>query len=107
MTSGSGFHRRPSWRRRSGRPRARFARALSFCAVLLILAETDAHAYTDPGSGTLLLQMAFAALFGLMFYARRIVAWVRGLVTRNRRPEPAAAAPLAPPETDGPPSGLS
>jgi hypothetical protein len=70
---------------------SRFAGRLVACGTLLIAASTDAHAYTDPGSGTLLLQMAFAAFFGLMFYARRIVSWVR---RRGRGPaqEPTGAA---------------
>ena len=76
---------------------------LVVCGTVLILAETDAHAYTDPGSGTLLLQMAFAAFFGLMFYARRIIAWMRRLVGRD--PDPAATAAAS--ETDEPSSGTT
>jgi hypothetical protein len=68
---------------------------LAVCGTLLILVERDAHAYADPGSGTLLLQMAFAAFFGLMFYLRRIVAWIRHLGGTNR-----GRAPTAPPSSE-------
>jgi hypothetical protein len=71
---------------------------LAVCGTLLVLAETDAHAYTDPGSGTLLLQMAFAAFFGLMFYLRRIVTWMRRLLGREGDSVSTSAAP---PETGG------
>jgi len=46
---------------------------------LLIASQTQVHAYTDPGSGTLIWQMLLAASFGVMFYFRRIIRWVRGL----------------------------
>jgi hypothetical protein len=42
-----------------------------------MLSEKDAWAYTDPGSGVLIWQGLLAFLFGLMFYARRITAWLR------------------------------
>jgi hypothetical protein len=65
---------------------------LVVCGAILILVETEAHAYADPGSGTMLVQMAFAAFFGLMFYARRIFSWVRKLVGREPGPAVTAAA---------------
>jgi hypothetical protein len=54
-----------------------------FLLCLLIIGETNAHAYGDPGSGTLLFQLLLAASFGMMFYLRRIVAWTRGLWNRH------------------------
>jgi hypothetical protein len=72
---------------------------LAVCGCFLLLVAPDAHAYTDPGSGTLLLQMAFAAFFGLMFYARRISAWMRRLVGKRHDPAPTARVS----ETVGPP----
>lgn len=51
--------------------------------VLLIVGETQVHAYTDPGSGALLWQILVASLVGVMFYLRRIIAWVRGLKSRR------------------------
>jgi hypothetical protein len=65
-----------------------------FLLCLLIIGETNAHAYGDPGSGTLLFQLLLAASFGIMFYLRRIVAWTRGLLSRN------SDVPQAGPEKD-------
>lgn len=49
------------------------------CTTVLWLAafERDAHAYVDPGSGTLLLQGLMAVLFGLLFYVRRFWRLIR------------------------------
>ena len=46
---------------------------------VLIAAQRPAYAYTDPGSGALILQLILAASFGVMFYLRRIISWFRGL----------------------------
>lgn len=46
--------------------------------------------YTDPGSGTLILQMLIAALVGLMFYIRKITALVRRMIKgKAERPQDA------------------
>ena len=47
-------------------------------AVLIIGTERPALAYTDPGSGALLLQTLGAVFVGFLFYFRRITAWLRG-----------------------------
>ena len=39
--------------------------------------EREAHAYTDPGTGALLWQMAVAGIVGVGFYFRRITAWFK------------------------------
>jgi hypothetical protein len=44
---------------------------------VVVLAEIKALAYADPGSGALILQILLGALFGVMFYIRRIIAWTR------------------------------
>jgi len=54
-------------------------RVLLICVGVLIVAQAPVYAYTDPGSGTLILQMLLAASFGVMFYLRRIIRWVRNL----------------------------
>jgi hypothetical protein len=54
-------------------------RVLLICVGVLLVAQTRAYAYADPGSGTLIWQMVLAASFGVMFYARRIIRWFRGL----------------------------
>jgi hypothetical protein len=61
------------------------SRLFLICLAVLLVAQTPVYAYTDPGSGTLILQMLLAASFGIMFYLRRIVRWFRGL--RARRDE--------------------
>lgn len=58
----------------------RYDKLLLALLFIVVAAEARVYAYTDPGSGTLILQLLLAALFGLMFYIRRIIAWARGLV---------------------------
>jgi hypothetical protein len=49
-----------------------------FLIVLAMFAtEREASAYTDPGSGALIWQMAVAGLVGVSFYFRRIFAWFK------------------------------
>jgi hypothetical protein len=50
-----------------------------FAAALLVFlaAPSTAHAYLDPGSGSLLWQALIAALFGAMFYFRRFILQVK------------------------------
>lgn len=45
--------------------------------ILLMIATTaPAYAYSDPGSGLLLLQMLGSALVGVLFYFRQIKNWL-------------------------------
>jgi hypothetical protein len=53
---------------------------------LLCLVPRDALAYTDPGSGVLLWQMAVAGTFGALFYVRRAVRWLKEKM-RGRGPD--------------------
>ena len=46
--------------------------------LLLAATERQAMAYTDPGSGALILQALFAALAGILFQFRRIKTWFKG-----------------------------
>ncbi|HKG22759.1 MAG TPA: hypothetical protein VKC34_12740 [Blastocatellia bacterium] len=55
----------------------RYDKILLLVAILLIVAETKVFAYTDPGTGTLIWQVVMAAIFGAMFYLRRLIAWFR------------------------------
>jgi hypothetical protein len=49
-----------------------------FLALLLLAAtERQALAYTDPGTGTLVLQALFAAIAGALFQFRRIRLWFK------------------------------
>ena len=52
-------------------------RALPFVLGLLIVAERQAHAYTDPGTGALIWQMVAAGFVGLMFYLRKFTTWFK------------------------------
>lgn len=51
--------------------------------IILIATQTRVHAYTDPGSGTLIWQMILAASFGLAFYLRKIISWFRTFKLRK------------------------
>ena len=64
--------------------------------VLLIATQPRVHAYTDPGSGTLVWQLLVAASFGVMFYLRRIVSWVRGLRGKETPAEDASVTTFDP-----------
>ena len=54
------------------------------CALLSYLISPSRHltvlAYADPGSGTLIWQLATASLLGLLFYARTFWQKIRLLV---------------------------
>jgi hypothetical protein len=63
-------------------PHFRFHLLLPVC-LLLILTESKAQAYADPGSGSLILQMLFAAVVGALFYVRRFAAWIKKKVSKN------------------------
>ncbi|MCU1235025.1 MAG: hypothetical protein JWP63_2992 [Candidatus Solibacter sp.] len=51
---------------------------LILALLFLAAAERQAMAYTDPGSGALILQALFAALAGVLFQFRRIKTWFKG-----------------------------
>jgi len=56
---------------------SRIARTLLSAGFLLVITEKRAQAYTDPGSGALLVQTLFAGCVGCVFYLRRLVKWVK------------------------------
>ena len=60
-------------------------------AIALIVAS-PLYAYTDPGSGVLLLQLALASLAGAAFYFRRGLSWIKYKVTGKKPPEETTAA---------------
>ncbi len=58
--------------------KARNAIRISLLTVLLLLmAEREARAYTDPGSGMLIWQMLVAGFVGGMFYLRKFTSKLR------------------------------
>ena len=64
--------------------------SLSVFAVLAIsvIAASDAHAYLDPGTGSLLIQMLIAGVVGagvvVKIYWRKIRTFVSGLFGKTR-----------------------
>jgi len=52
-------------------------RAIFLLGLAVFATEREAHAYTDPGTGALLWQMAVAGVVGVGFYFRRITAWFK------------------------------
>jgi hypothetical protein len=46
--------------------------------------ETEAKAYTDPGTGALIWQVAAAGFMGAMFYFRRIKLFFVGLRKKQK-----------------------
>jgi hypothetical protein len=52
---------------------------------LLLLLPKRASAYTDPGSGALLLQTLVAGLTGLAFYFRRFLTRLLHIWKRDRQ----------------------
>jgi len=54
--------------------------ALFFCAV------APAHAYIDPGTGSMLLQVLGAAIAGAIFYFRELRIKFLSLFSRRRAP---------------------
>lgn len=59
-------------------------RLFVFLLVILILTEGRAHAYIDPGTGSLLWQLLFAAGIGGLFYVRKAIAWMGKLQGRRK-----------------------
>jgi len=53
----------------------------AICVLVLLMAERQAHAYADPGSGALLWQLLVGGAVAGMFYIRRLWGWLR----RNKR----------------------
>jgi hypothetical protein len=50
---------------------------LSAVGCLLLALDRPAGAYTDPGSGAMVWQLAAASMIGTLFYVRRVVVWLR------------------------------
>jgi len=59
--------------------------AIAVNAVLV----SSAHAYIDPGTGTMMLQIAGALIASALFYLRSIRLWIAGKLGLGRGPEPA------------------
>jgi hypothetical protein len=69
------------------KPRAgvrRHARAIALVALIILMNEGRAYAYTDPGSGLFILQFVTSACIGILFYFRRLKGWIANWRDRNR-----------------------
>ena len=55
-------------------------------ALLVLATEQAARAYTDPGSGMLIVQLLGSAALGALFYFQRVRNWVAALF-RGNKPE--------------------
>jgi hypothetical protein len=53
--------------------------------IWLLCTEQSALAYTDPGSGTLILQMLSAGVVSGLFYIRRFTKWIRNTSWSKRK----------------------
>jgi hypothetical protein len=52
-------------------------RGLPLLLGLLVAAEKEARAYTDPGSGALVWQMIVAGFVGGLYYVRKFAMWFK------------------------------
>lgn len=69
--------------------------ALACIVSIFVLLPSQAHAYIDPGSGGLILQLVLGALVGSLFYVKRIGRFVSRLI----RGEKSAPSPATTPES--------
>jgi hypothetical protein len=52
-------------------------RGVALLLGLLVAAEKEARAYTDPGSGALVWQMVVAGFVGGLYYVRKFAMWFK------------------------------
>jgi hypothetical protein len=60
-----------------GKGLSRLGGAMLTLALLTMAVPQQASAYVDPGTGSMMWQMAAAAFIGSLFYVRRVAGWVR------------------------------
>lgn len=61
----------------------RHAGAIALVALIILINEGRAYAYTDPGSGLFLLQFVTSACIGVIFYFRRLKGWIANRCNRD------------------------
>jgi hypothetical protein len=81
-------------RRHKVGPAASLGGVIVALGLMLLIAERPAHAYIDPGSGSLIYQTALGLLLGFGFMFRRVVAGVTRIF--KGRPHDDAARPEDP-----------
>jgi len=66
----------------TARPRSLF----KICALLFLFSfatESQAQAYTDPGTGALVWQMIAASVLTIPFYYRKVLDWIKKKVKKQ------------------------
>jgi len=61
-----------------------FLKAVAGVLMVVTMLPGEANAYTDPGTGTFLLQMLLAAITGSLFFVCTLRHRIRMLFKRNR-----------------------
>ncbi|HET9473928.1 MAG TPA: hypothetical protein VFO82_08545 [Steroidobacteraceae bacterium] len=57
-------------------------RAGGITAAVLVATSADAHAYVDPGTGAMILQIIGAVVAGALFYFRQLREWISAWFSR-------------------------
>ena len=52
--------------------------------ILFLISTTPAYAYSDPGSGLLLLQLLGSACVGVLFYFSKIKNWLLDKIGKTK-----------------------
>jgi hypothetical protein len=65
-----------------------FRRALARGAILLVVFDSTAHAYTDPGSGLLIWQSILAGIFAAGYYLRKLIRALRFRKNGKKQSDP-------------------
>lgn len=79
-------------------PKSALVRQAACAAALVLGTAGTAHAYIDPGTGSMLLQVIGAGIAGAIFYFRELRIKVMSLFSRRR--EPASEDAPVPPSGD-------
>lgn len=66
-------------------PESHFLQLAVWALVFVTVLPLEARAYTDPGTGTFLLQMLLAAIASSLFFMRTLRRRIRLLFRRNRK----------------------
>lgn len=59
-------------------------KTLFIAAMLLIVTTVNAHAYLDPGTGSIILQGLAAGAIAIAIFWRRFLSFVKGLFGKNK-----------------------
>jgi hypothetical protein len=59
---------------------------IATAALVVLATEQASHAYTDPGSGMLIMQLLGSAALGALFYFQKLRNWMAGFF-RGNKPE--------------------